>query len=59
LQHQIVLGIALRPLVFDEGESSADIKRIVPNGDIVILNGGIAECFGPVVNVIDDDPTPR
>ena len=58
-QHQMVLGTALHPSVLHEGIGYSDIKWIVPDGDLVTLNRGIAECFRPVVNVIDNDPTPR
>jgi len=58
LQRQVVFGAALHPPVLHEGVGGADVKRIVTNRDIVIFNGGIAECLRPVIDVVNNDPTP-
>src|SRR5258708_9077575 len=46
-------------MVFHKSVGRANVKWIVPDTDVMVLNRRIAECFCPVINVVDNDPPPR
>ena len=49
----------MRPMAADKNIGNAGVEWVIPHSDLAVLEGGIAQRLRPVVNVIDDDPTPR
>ncbi len=55
LELEVILRNAGDPTPLDKGVGGPDIKWIVTDRDLAVLNGGWAKFVGPVIHVVDFD----
>src|SRR5262249_53175995 len=55
LKNRVIFRMALKPVMIDQGPSSASVIRIVANRDSRTFNLGAAESLAPVEQVMNSD----
>lgn len=58
MEHRIVFGMGHDPTVTNKGIGDTNLKWVVPDRNLCVLNCWIAENIRPIVDVVDlDSPT--